>query len=122
MTWTLRSVAYRASHGVGKFCRPWQSWADQSSLEQSWGLNLFSGLSGFKISTFTRKLSRFDLYPAGLFGYPAAAAGSHASAREYLRKELELGIAGNGERCEGDVVKFKGFSAFRDKLVEGMRC
>lgn len=50
-----------------------------------------SGFSGFKVSTFTRKPSRFDLYPAGLFGYPAAAAGSHASAREYLRKELELG-------------------------------
>lgn len=26
-------------------------------------------------------LLRFDLYPAGLFGYPAAAAGSHSRAR-----------------------------------------
>lgn len=28
----------------------------------------------------------FDLYPAGLFGYPPAAAGSHATARRYLTK------------------------------------
>lgn len=29
---------------------------------------------------------RFDLYPAGLFGYPPAPAGSHAMARQYLTK------------------------------------
>ena len=100
--------------------RLWRNWGGPFSLELSRGLRSILKLwtveesrnggtveISFEATNHAHCCARFDLYPAGLFGYPAAAAGSHARARQNMDKapfslrRLRNGLHDNLAACSG---------------------